>query len=518
MLFRPFVPFAVILAGALAASIPKPAAQTTGAPPQPRWLPATAQHLPRWRGFNLTDKFYLHRGPSAFQEEDFRLISQLGFNFVRLPMDYRFWIKNGDWNQFDEDALKDIDQAVAWGGRYGIHVCINFHRAPGYTVAKPPEPKSLWTDPEAQRVCAMHWARFARHYKGIPSERLSFNLFNEPPQIDPKIYVAVCKQMVDAIHAEDPDRLVIADGLAWGGVPVPELRELGIAEATRGYFPMNVSHYKADWIKGQNQVTPPIWPAPLATGFLAGPWKQKQGMTGTLVIDGTFTDPGQLRLHVDTVSTSAQLVVQADGKPVWNHAFQCGPGAGEWKEAVLSPKWKTYQNVYDRNYFAPIPAGARELRVSVTSGDWLRLSEFGIATSASGAATHEDALALNSGTGCTADPIVYNPAASPPFSSATMEDRDWLWRTRIEPWKALEASGVGVIVGEWGVYNHTPHDVALRWMEDCLQNWQRAGWGWALWNFRGSFGVMDSARADVKYEDFQGHKLDRQMLDLLQRY
>jgi hypothetical protein len=28
--------------------------------------------------------------------------------------------------------------------------------------------------------------------------------------------------------------------------------------------------------------------------------------------------------------------------------------------------------------------------------------------------------------------------------------------------------------------------------------------------------VADSGRQDVAYEDFQGHKLDRQMLDLLQ--
>ena len=65
--------------------------------------------------------------------------------------------------------------------------------------------------------------------------------------------------------------------------------------------------------------------------------------------------------------------------------------------------------------------------------------------------------------------------------------------------------------------NKTPHGVTLRWMEDCLRNWRDAGLGWALWNFRGSFGVLDSERADVNYEDWRGHKLDRKMLDLLQR-
>ncbi len=48
-----------------------------------------------------------------------------------------------------------------------------------------------------------------------------------------------------------------------------------------------------------------------------------------------------------------------------------------------------------------------------------------------------------------------------------------------------------------------------------LDNWKKAGWGWALWNLRGSFGVMDSGRKDVSYEDFKGRKLDRAMLEVL---
>jgi endoglucanase len=74
------------------------------------------------------------------------LISELGFNFVRLPMDYRFWIKDGDWEQINEDAFADLDQAIEFGAKYGIHVCMNFHRAPGHTVASPPEPTNLWRD------------------------------------------------------------------------------------------------------------------------------------------------------------------------------------------------------------------------------------------------------------------------------------------------------------------------------------------------------------------------------------
>ena len=74
------------------------------------------------------------------------------------------------------------------------------------------------------------------------------------------------------------------------------------------------------------------------------------------------------------------------------------------------------------------------------------------------------------------------------------------------------------MVGDWGAYQNTPHPVVLGWAEDCLRNWQDAGWGWALWNFRGSFGIFDSGRKDVTYETFDGHQLDRKYLELLQRY
>jgi aryl-phospho-beta-D-glucosidase BglC (GH1 family) len=89
---------------------------TISAPPSAKnWLPATPEKLPRWRGFNLLEKFTLGGGHKPFLEDDFRMISQLGFNFVRLPMDYRLWIKNGNWEEFDEATLKEIDQAVGWG-------------------------------------------------------------------------------------------------------------------------------------------------------------------------------------------------------------------------------------------------------------------------------------------------------------------------------------------------------------------------------------------------------------------
>ena len=86
------------------------------------------------------------------------------------------------------------------------------------------------------------------------------------------------------------------------------------------------------------------------------------------------------------------------------------------------------------------------------------------------------------------------------------------------PWQPAFDRGTFVMVGEFGAFNHTPHPIVLAWLEDNLALWKERRLGWALWNFRGSFGVLDSGRADVAYETFRGHKLDRKMLELLQRY
>ena len=94
-------------------------------------------------------------------------------------------------------------------------------------------------------------------------------------------------------------------------------------------------------------------------------------------------------------------------------------------------------------------------------------------------------------------------------------NRERLKHECVDKYRPLTDRRVQIHVGEWGCYNHTPHDVALAWMKDCVSVWREAGWGFSLWNLRGSFGVMDSDREDVKYEAYKGHKLDRKMLEVL---
>ncbi len=474
---------------------------------------ASPDHLPQWRGFNLLGLF--HRDWTdeiGYQEKDFQLISELGFNFVRLPMDYRFWILDNDWEQIDDTALLKIDEAISYGEKYNIHVSLNFHRAPGHTVAEPKETTNLWQDAEAQRVCALHWQHFARRYRDIPNSHLSFNLFNEPHGIDENTYTQVVSKILDAIRAVDPERLVIIDGLEWGKFIVEEAIPLGVAQATRGYEPASISHYRASWITGSDNWPVPRWPIPgIGGGFLYGP--MQSALHAPLTIQCDFDHPVTLTVMVGTVSTAARLALIKEDEVIDSQVFTPGPGEGPWKEVVYRPEYNCYQNIYDMPVEFIIPPGKHTLILDNVEGDWLTLKHIAIGDGH----IEYDSIDIYPQWGAPNQPIVIDPDTKMITTSIT-QNADWLWNTYYQHWADLRERGVGVMVGEWGAFQHTPHDVTLHWMEDCLKSYARAGIGWALWNFRGSFGILDSNRQDVEYEAFHGHLLDRKMLELLQRY
>ena len=108
------------------------------------------------------------------------------------------------------------------------------------------------------------------------------------------------------------------------------------------------------------------------------------------------------------------------------------------------------------------------------------------------------------------------PAWPGPDRGGERWDLDRL-RRHYEPWAELIRRGVPVHCGEGGAFRHTPHEVVMDWLRDVLEVLGELGIGMALWNLRGPFGVLDSGREDVEYEPWNGHELDRELLELLKR-
>ncbi len=347
--------------------------------------------LPRWKGFNLLDYFSpsvpRNPGSNSTTEDDFRWMVDWGFDFVRIPMAYPRYlsfdrskdITKEDIYKTDVKVLEEIDKLIYTANKYGLHVSINLHRAPGYCInAGFHEPYNLWKDKEAQDAFNFHWGMWAERYKNISTDKLSFDLLNEPAYIEDMndqfakkgpvpgaTYRLVAEGASNAIRKVSPDRLIIADGNGGGNNVIPEITDLNIAQSCRGYWPGVISHYQATWVwKDPSQAPTPVWP-------------------GT--IDGKY---------------------------------------------------------YGRQ----------------------QLEEF------------------------------------------------------YKPWIDLVEKGVGVHCGECGCWKKTPHEIFLAWFGDVIDILTNNGIGYALWNFRGDFGIMDSGRTDINYTEWYGHKLDSKLLDLLKKY
>ena len=337
----------------------------------------------RWRGFNLQGLFVskeskdlsLFYSLQHFPEEKFKIISDWGFNYVRLPLSYRCWSTMDDPYTMDEKVLEKLDEAVYYGEKYNLHVDLGFHRAPGYCVnADEPEKYNLWKDKEAQDAMVYQFTEIAKRYKNYDNDRLTFNFINEPDKkIAPVEYTNLFRRVQESVKEITPDRIFTVDGYGWAAIPPIDMIEAetkDVIYSCRGYEPKGVTHY----------------------GF------------------------SRLYNGID---------------PQWPGALRC-------------------VNVEPREYI---------------TYDYKKL------------------------------------------------------RSNFEMWKAVcDTYGQRFFCGEFGCCNKTSHDITLAWLRDILSIFKELDIGWAMWNLCGVFGVMDSNRADVEYEDFCGHKLDRKMLDILMQY
>jgi endoglucanase len=250
--------------------------------------------LPKWKGFNLTDFFSPDPSRSGQQttEEHIKWMRDWGFNFIRLPIAYPFYLKfdrskditPAEVYNIDEQSVERIDKLVAMAHKYNFHVSLNLHRAPGYCInAGFHEPYNLWRDEEAQKAFYFHWNFWAKRYKNVSNKLISFDLVNEPAMredmndqhsksstVPGDVYRKVAKNAAEAIRNENPSHLVIADGNDVGNSVIPEITDLNIAQSCRGYYPHAISHYKAPWAnKDTTNLPEPKWPGQVGDKYLS---------------------------------------------------------------------------------------------------------------------------------------------------------------------------------------------------------------------------------------------------------
>lgn len=273
---------------------------------------------------------------------------------------------------------------------------------------------------------------------------------------------------------------------------------------------MSLTHYKASWVGTPSE--DPVWPPAPAVSPLYGPGKAPLNIP--LVIENV--PGGTLTFQPARISGKVLLRVAADGAKLLDVELEPKQGPG-WTNVVYQEKWRITQGRCLTEQRARVPAGVSRLTLEVAAGDWAEVSHLRLTAADGRSAT----LAFEQRWGETNAVLRFAGFGADPAFQLTGGWRtgaDTIREECLRPWQPAFDAGIHVMVGEFGAFNQTPHPLVLRWMEDNLQIWKERDLGWALWNFRGPFGVLDSERRDVAYETFRGHKLDRKMLELLQRY
>ncbi len=255
---------------------------------------APSNKLPRWRGFNLLDFFSPDpaRSRPATTEAQFQWMQDWGFDFVRIPMAYPYYLKFDrsrnitpeEVYQIDTRATDKIEQLVALAHRYNLYVSLNLHRAPGYCInAGFHEPYNLWKDAAALEAFGFHWNFWAKRFRQASPDKISFDLLNEPSMredmndqhsrnsaVPGESYRKLVLASIDAIRKENPRHLIIADGNSVGTRVIPEIADLDVGQSCRGYHPGIISHYKAPWAnKSIDNLPEPKWPGQVGNQYLS---------------------------------------------------------------------------------------------------------------------------------------------------------------------------------------------------------------------------------------------------------
>ena len=118
-------------------------------------------------------------------QDDINQIKAWGFNAVRLPLHYEYFVNLGTPDVWNDQGFALLDDIISWCTVAGIYVILDLHAAPGgqsdnsgisdYDSTKP----SLWESRDNRSKTVRLWDKISERYKDEPWVA-GYDLINEP--------------------------------------------------------------------------------------------------------------------------------------------------------------------------------------------------------------------------------------------------------------------------------------------------------------------------------------------------
>lgn len=195
--------------------------------------------VPYWTGYILENKGNTHDdrsdwaeytgGREYFAEAEIAHLHDLGFNCARVIYSLSYLSNPQDVNSVNLSELEQLDELIAWGAKYNVHIMLSIIGLPGMANTSADEENVgrnnvLFKDPAMQSAYLAYMDMLARRYAAIPASLLSFEFLAEPQADwdapDPmQVYVDTLTPVAKAMWAYNPERILIANDL---GKQLPE--------------------------------------------------------------------------------------------------------------------------------------------------------------------------------------------------------------------------------------------------------------------------------------------------------
>jgi aryl-phospho-beta-D-glucosidase BglC (GH1 family) len=163
-------------------------------------------------------EFYRLFRNTFIKEDDFRNISLMGANVVRLPFNYRLIEVNPFC--YRQQGLEYLQRALRWADKFGLKVILDLHAAPGaqnFDWHGDSTGKALlWEkDVYQQRTYAL-WEYIVDQVKDS-SALLGYDVLNEPVlgKKNPAVLKRFYNRLIKHIRAIDKESIIFLEGDIW---------------------------------------------------------------------------------------------------------------------------------------------------------------------------------------------------------------------------------------------------------------------------------------------------------------
>ncbi|MEO6852165.1 MAG: cellulase family glycosylhydrolase, partial [Mucilaginibacter sp.] len=185
-------------------------------------------------------------GKNAIQSSDFKLLKQLGFKGIRLPVAFAYFQSN---NASLQKVLEYIDETNKRCKLYGFKLIICYHSG------KLTNNNYLT---ETHKIIDL-WTLLTKRYLKENHDNLFFEIYNEPPPMDPNIWKDAAYNIVTAIHKLDKERTLIVGASNFNSIyELSRSTRMGddnIIYTFHFYEPFFFTHQGAEWIGDQVSTT-----------------------------------------------------------------------------------------------------------------------------------------------------------------------------------------------------------------------------------------------------------------------